>query len=278
MTTHRPDERVDLHLHTTFSDGLYTPEQLVDLARRSGLAAMAITDHDTTAGIASAQQAANGAPEVIPAIEMTARYRLLDMHILGYFIHPENVALQTHLTRINQARLDRLRESLERLSARGVSIADEDRAELERLPNPTRRHLADFLVQRRIASSRKQAFQHYLREAKGVIVSRLGVPAQEAIRLIRGAGGVAMWAHPAHDCRRKLLEELRALGLQGIEVEYPGYRPNRVKQLRQLAREMNMLISGGSDCHGPGDYYRAVGARSVSWEELQAIRHSASEG
>jgi predicted metal-dependent phosphoesterase TrpH len=274
MTAPRPDDRVDLHLHTTFSDGLYTPEQLVDLARRSGLAAIAITDHDTVAGIASARQTADGTPEIIPAIEMTARFRLMDMHILGYFIDPDNAALQSGLARLNQARLNRLREMIERLTARGVSFSDEDRAELERLPNPTRRHLADFLVTSKQVASRKQAFQHYLRDTRGPPIPKLGLPAQEAISLIRAAGGVAIWAHPAYDCKRKLLQELRALGLQGIEVEYPGYPPNRVKQLRQLAHEMNMLISGGSDCHGPGDYFRSVGARSITWQELTAIREA----
>ncbi len=274
----RPDDRVDLHLHTTFSDGLYTPEQIVELAQRSGLAAIAITDHDTVEGIIPAQEVAWGHLEVIPAIEMTARYRLLDMHILGYFIQIHDATLQKGLERLHQARIKRLGDMIKRLTGQGVSFSDEDVAALERVPNPGRRHLADILVKNGHVSSRQQAFQRFLGDNPRFAVPQLGLPAQEAIRLIRGAGGVAIWAHPAYDCRRKTLLELRSLGLQGIEVEYPGYRPNRVKQLRQLAGELRMLISGGSDCHGPGDYFRAVGSRSITWQELEWIRQASSEG
>lgn len=272
----RPDNRVDLHLHTTFSDGLYSPAEIVDLARRSGLAAIAVTDHDTVAGVAPTQEAAAGDPEIIPAIELSARYRLMDMHILGYFLRTDDADLLTTLERMNQARLNRLKEMMGRLESQGISFTDEDRSALEKLPNPGRRHLADCLVKSGQVTTYKQAFQHYLNKRTGPPMPKLGISAREAIRLIRQAGGVAIWAHPANDCRKKVLLELRSLGLQGIEVEYPGYPPNRIKQLRQLAADLGMLISGGSDCHGPGDYFRSVGAKSITWQELTAIRQSAN--
>jgi predicted metal-dependent phosphoesterase TrpH len=132
-----------------------------------------------------------------------------------------------------------------------------------------------MLVRQRVVSSVSEAFQRYLREDTHRPLPRVGVPVQEAIALIRGAGGVAVWAHPAYDCRRKTVLELRSLGLQGLEVEYPGYRADRVKQMRQLAADLDLVISGGSDCHGPWPFYQTVGARGVTMRELEMIRNRA---
>lgn len=268
----RPEERADLHLHTTCSDGSYTPAQIVDLARRSGLAALAITDHDTVAGIAPARLAAGTALEIVPALELTSQWRSQDMHLLGYFVRTDDAALLEGLRRIHNQRRNRFGELVQRLQAAGIGLDETEVNRLLHSGTPTRRHLADMLVRQRVVSSVAEAFQHYLREDSRRPLPRIGLPAQEAIALIRGAGGVAVWAHPAYDCRRKNVLELRSLGLQGLEVEYPGYRTDRVKQMRQLAADLDLVISGGSDCHGPWPFYQTVGARGVTVRELEIIR------
>ncbi len=308
---HATADRADLHLHTTCSDGTYTPAQIVDLARRSGLAAIAITDHDTTAGIDAARQAAgdssplspvlrgeglrvrglehdtpltpNPSPlstgergaclEIVPAIELTAEFRGKEMHLLGYFIRPEDAGLCAGLETLHRQRVERFAMLLRRLRGRGLSL---DEGELQRRlqgRTPGRRHLAEWLVETRQASTIQDAFRRYLGHDGRVQLPAVGLPLAEAIAVLRGAGGVAVWAHPSYDCRQKNLRELVTLGLQGIEVEYPGYRPDRVRQLRQLAADFGLVTSGGSDCHGPTPLYRTVGACSITRAELEMIRN-----
>lgn len=274
VTPRRPEDRVDLHLHSTCSDGAYTPAQIVDLARRSGLAAIAITDHDTMAGIAPAQQAAGAALEVVPALELTATWRSAELHLLGYFIRPDDPSLGAVLLRLHQQRRERFFELARRLSGCGLSIDEQDLASHLGQRSAGRRLLAEWLVATRQAATVQQAFDRYLSGSR-VAVPPVGLPVADAIALLRSAGGVAVWAHPGQDCRQKNLRELVALGLQGIEVEYPGYRRDRVQQLRQLATQFGLVVSGGSDCHGPGRLYQSVGARSATLAELDKIREMA---
>jgi predicted metal-dependent phosphoesterase TrpH len=259
-------------MHTTCSDGAYTPAQVVDLARRSGLAALAITDHDTVASLGPAQIAAGRAPEVVPALEMTAVHQGRELHLLGYFIQPENAALVAGLQQLRQQRVERFFELARRLRGRGLSVDSEELTRRLGTSTPGRRHLAAWLVETRQAGSIQQAFDRYLSVTGRLAVPPVGLPVGQAIALVRGAGGVAIWAHPSYDCRQKNVRELVALGLQGIEVEYPGYRADRVKQLRQLAAQFGLVVSGGSDCHGPLPLYRTVGARSITVAELERIR------
>ncbi len=273
--------RADLHLHTTCSDGTYTPEEIVSIAKRSGLAAIAITDHDTIDGIELARKAIakqtdakkNGL-ELVPAIELTAQWRESELHLLGYFIDPKDDDLRRALGRLTTQRQERFVELVRRLGSVGVSLSDGDVAPYLRTPNPNRRQLAELLVARGFVDSVREAFHKFLRDNGPLGMVECGLPVEEAVAVIRGAGGVAVWAHPAYDCRRKNLVRLCAMGLQGIEVEYPGYRGNRVQQMRELARDFNLVISGGSDCHGPWPYHQTVGARGITMSELEQIRQT----
>lgn len=271
--------RADLHLHTTCSDGSYTPEEIVSLARRCGLAAIAITDHDTVDGIELARKAlaedrisGKSDLELVPALELTARWREREMHLLGYFIDTTNSGLEDALARLSTQRRERFAELVRRLKAFGVSLSDGDIAPYLRMQNPNRRQLAELLVERRFADSVREAFHKYLRDNGPLGAVDCGLPVEEAIAVVRGACGVAVWAHPAYDCRRKNLLPLCEMGLQGIEVEYPGYRTNRVQQMRELADDLGLVVSGGSDCHGPWPYHQIVGARGITMAELERIR------
>lgn len=264
--------RADLHVHTDRSDGTYTPAQVVDLARRCGLSAVAITDHDTVAGIAPARAAASNAVEVIAGVEITAEYRGRELHLLGYFIDLSHAGLNEALQELRQHRVRRFRDMVERLRACGVSVEEGD------LPRDGeslgRRHLAEAMVRQRRAGSVREAFRRYLHDGGRADVPKRRLPVADAVALVRDAGGVSAWAHPPGDATPERVRELREMGLGAIEVDFPGCRPSRVRQLRTWAAALGLAVTGGSDCHGAGDERRAVGARGVTADELQALRAS----
>jgi len=267
---------IDLHIHTTFSDGLYTPAQVVELAERSGLAAVAITDHDTLDGIAPARAAARRNLEVITGVEITAADAVGEVHLLGYFFRPENVPLAAALDRLRTHRTGRFWEMVERLRRCGVVLPEEDLRAQAVSGVLGRRHLAELLVKARRVGSVREAFSRYLHDDGRATVPKLRLAAAEAIALVRGAGGVASWAHPPYHGAQERLRRLHGVGLQAVEVEFPACKPSRGRQLRAWAAELGLAVTGGSDCHGPGHYRRTVGARGVRGDELEALRRLAS--
>jgi predicted metal-dependent phosphoesterase TrpH len=261
--------RADLHLHTTYSDGSYTPEQVVDLARRSGLSAIAITDHDTLAGVVPARDAAAGSNlEVVPGVEITCEHDGRELHLLAYFVSLDDPALNAALAAIRRGRAERFREMVERLRGLGVSVAG---VAPQAVPDALgRRHLAEMIMKAKRATSVRDAFRRYLLDGGRVNVPKKRLPVGEALALVRAAGGVAAWAHPPYHCDKRHLEELRALGLGAVEVEYPDTAPPRRRELLGWAATLGLAVTGGSDCHGPGQ--RSVGACSVAVEELDRVR------
>ena len=264
--------RADLHLHTTHSDGTYTPAQLVDLARRSGMSAIAVTDHDTLAGVVPARTAAAAYPlEIIAGAEISCVFEGRELHLLAYFVALDDLALNAALDGIRRGRVERFREMVERLRLLGVSVAE---MEPETIPDTLGRpHLAELIVKAGGAGSVREAFNRYLRDGGRVDVPKKRLPIAEALSLVRAAGGVAAWAHPSYHCDQRQLGVLCALGLGGIEIEYPDTTPTRRRELRAWATALSLAVTGGSDCHGPGR--RAVGACSISAEELERLRGKA---
>ncbi len=267
--------RADLHLHSTHSDGTYTPAQVVDLARRSGLAAVALTDHDTVAGVAEAREAAAGALEVVAGAEITCAWRGKELHLLAHFVRLDDEPLCAALDRLCVHRQQRFREMVERLRGDGVSLEEGEVGAMAAQGAIGRRNLAELLVRSRRAGSVREAFSRYLGENGRIAVPKLRLPVADAIALVRGAGGVAGWAHPSYDCTREALAELARLGLGAVEAEYPSTRASRGRELRDLARALGLAVTGGSDCHGPDQPRRGVGACTVSGDELEALRRAA---
>ena len=261
--------RADLHLHTTVSDGLYTPEEVVDLARRSGLAAIAITDHDTTGAVRIARAAAGKALEVITGVDITTEHRQRELHLLGYFTDIDNGPLQAALREIRHSRVERFSAMIERLRRFGVSVDDEVPCPAEA---PGRRHLAEMLVRQGKAGSVREAFSRWLADGGLAVVPKKRLPVGEAIDLVRQAGGVAAWAHPAYDGTEETLAELARLGLGAVEVEFPSVRRARARDLRTWADALGLAVTGGSDCHGPQPNCRAIGVRGINCAELDRIR------
>jgi len=257
-------------LHTTCSDGTYTPQQVVGLARRCGLAALAITDHDTLAALPLARQAAAGSGvEVIPAVEITTEHNGRELHLLAYFVAEDNQALNEALAWVRLQRVERFRAMVDCLRRAGVAVPWQEDGPA--VPDALgRRYLAELLVKAGQAGSVKEAFDRWLKDGRPCVVSLDRLATAEAIQLVRQAGGVACWAHPGPAADWPALVDLARLGLRGIEVDYPEVRRSRREELRRWAGQLNLAITGGSDCHGPGR--REIGCCSVSSRELERLR------
>jgi predicted metal-dependent phosphoesterase TrpH len=270
--TNRPRTigRADLHVHTTCSDGCYTPAEVVDLARRSGLAAVAITDHDTFDGIADAEVAASGSGlEIVPGVEITAEHDGRELHLLGYYVCQDHRPLRAALRRLREHRVGRYWDMVERLRCFGVSLDEQALRDQAKRGVLSRRHLAMLIVKAGKAGSLREAFQRFLGDNGRVVVPKLRLPVAEAIHLVRDTGGVTSWAHPSNRCTREKLQELSDVGLQAVEAYYPTFKNKWVRQLKSWADELGLAVTGGSDCHGPG---RELGRCSLTADELDDLR------
>jgi 3',5'-nucleoside bisphosphate phosphatase len=267
----RAPSRADLHTHTTFSDGTHTPADLVERARKAGLAAVAITDHDTTAGIEVARQTAGPGLEVIAGVEITAEFRGAELHLLGYFIDPNEPVLAAALNELRHARRERAIEIARRLKPLGASIEES----VEQLSSGTaigRRHLARLLIAAGHAMTLHGAFTRWLTVPDVVGVPKMRLPVADAIALVHGAGGAASGAHPSADTDLDAMRELHALGLNAVECVYPWPTRAHGDRLRQMATSLGLAVTGGSDSHDPGPPARAVGAKAVTLAEVAKIR------
>mgnify|MGYP002858448183 CR=1 FL=1 len=246
---------VDLHLHSTASDGTLPPADVVSAAAEAGLHVIALTDHDTVAGVGEGRQSARrvGTIEVIPAIEVSTSLGGSDLHILGYFVDPEHPELQGHVESAAHGRQSRMRRMVERLKEQGVDVPFE-RVTAEAVGAPMGRpHLARALVAEGIVGSVPLAFDLYIGNDRPAYIPSSLLDTGEALGLIQRAGGVAVWAHPPRHLVSSLLPGLRESGLGGLEVYRPRWSPDRVLQLEEAARTWGLLVSGGSDWHGPDD-------------------------
>jgi 3',5'-nucleoside bisphosphate phosphatase len=249
-----PDLRIDLHLHSTASDGTASPAEVVEAAVLGGLGLIALTDHDTTAGVRGAQQAAEGRPlQVIPGIEVSAGSDQGEVHILGYGVDPDYPELVEHGVRAGRRRLDRMVAMVARLNELGIpvtleaveTIAGVDRASL------ARPHLARALVEAGVVEHPWEAFDRYIGDGLPAFVSTDLFPGEEAIELIHRAGGVAVWAHPPEEAMDALLPRFKRAGLDGMEVYRPRQTADKTARLARRARSAGLLAGGGSDWHGP---------------------------
>lgn len=269
--------RADLHIHTTCSDGRYTPAQVVELARRSGLPALAITDHDTLAGIAPARKAAGDSLEVIAGVEISTVHEGRELHLLAYFVDRDDGPLGEALRHLRERRRHRFFAMADRLRSLGVPLEDDALTALADGETVGRRHLAQLLVDSRRAATVREAFQRFLGDHGRVNVPKERLDVHEAIDLVNEEGGVAGWAHPGSACTWEALRDLYNSGMRAIEVEWPAVKQRRSRELRDWAKALGMAVTGGSDCHGPDEPRRAIGACGVNGEELDALRHHARQ-
>jgi hypothetical protein len=241
---------LDLHLHTTCSDGARAPEAVVVLARKAGLHAIAVTDHDTTAGVAAARRA--GAAEgvtIIPGIELSCGFDDVELHLLGYGIDPDHAGLRALTDRRAVLRRERVGLMVDRLRALGVTIAVSDVRVPEANVSVGRPHVAEALVRLGVVRSIQEAFTRFLSDRGPAAVPSRGPDVADGIAAVAAAGGVSVWAHPALEDTVHFAR-LRTLGLDGIEALRPSLTPIASSALEVAAREAGLLVSGGSDWHG----------------------------
>lgn len=254
---------IDLHLHTTASDGTCTPEELVWRAHAAGVTVMSVTDHDTTAGVKGASQAASACGlECVPGIEITAVWNGRDVHVLGYFVDPASPTLQAFLDAQRQDRIRRLRRMGARLAALGAPV-DVEAVLLDVAGRPHRAvgrpRLAAALVAAGHVASPQEAFERYLGDGCPAFVPREGASPEEVIALIGRAGGIASLAHPGLLGHDELIPGLVRAGLAAIEAYYARHPPETVRWYCHLAARHGLAVSGGSDFHGDGSRDGALG-------------------
>jgi hypothetical protein len=242
--------RVDLHAHTSFSDGVLTPEALVARAIEKRLAALAVTDHDTVEAIPRARVAAGATLELVPGIEMSTSFEGAEFHILGYYVNPEHGALRERLQRFQQERRDRALSIVERLRELGAPVDLEAVLELAGPGVVGRPHVAEAMVRAGLVADFDDAFDRYLGSQAPAYVPRPAFSPGEAIALIHAADGVSVLAHPGSQMPDSVIERLRASGLRGIEVWHPQHGNATVRRYHVLAERLGLLETGGSDFHG----------------------------
>lgn len=265
---------VDLHLHSTASDGRYTPSQLVQLALGKKLRAIALTDHDTTDGIEEALAAArHTALTVIPGVEISTNVSGdLELHILGYHIDHRQAPLQKRLQELRESRLVRAREILRLLAKARLPLQWERVLAIAGHGSIGRPHIAQAMVEAEYVNSVENAFRLYIGRGGPAYVERHKLAPEDAIALVRQAGGVPVLAHPSQVT--EYIPSLVRAGLVGLEVYYNGYEEAEKQSLAKLASKHGLIATGGSDFHGPGITSAAdVGQVDVPWlavEQLQA--------
>lgn len=272
------DDLFDLHVHTTASDGTWTPAEVVREAALRGLAGVGITDHDTVAGIPEARaEAARMGIAVVPGVELGAEHRGEEVHVLGYFVDPLHPALQDTLNRLQAGRRMRMEGMLARLAQVGIPVSARRLEELAAGGVPGRAHVARLLVEAGHVGSVEEAFTRYLEPGRPGYVARERLSPPQAVRVIREAGGCAVLAHPGLLGDDAFIPELVAAGLNGIEAYYPEHDPRAVEKYEHLARKLGLIVTGGSDCHGPGSGYPVrLGKVAVPARVVQAVAAAAA--
>jgi len=260
---------IDLHIHTTCSDGSFTPEQAVDYAKQANLTAISITDHDTTDGVERAliYGARNGI-EVIPGVELSVQNEENteeEIHILGYFIDWRASFFQQKLEYFRSTRRERARKMHELLLKRGIAL------DLNKLLEATgtgaigRMHFARALQSSGYISNTEEAFEKYIGSGRPAFVQKVNISAEEAIQMLLRIGGIPVIAHPVYGANsRRMIKKLVNAGIKGIEVYHPRHGMNDIERFKSLADEFDLLITGGSDCHGGANGRRA----SMGWMKI----------
>ncbi len=269
----------DLHMHTFFSDGTSSPEEVVAEAMKANLAAIAITDHDVIDAIVPARRAAASLGlEVIAGIELSSEYEGKDIHILGYCVDLDKGPLREKIELFLDGRCDRMKQMIMNLRAVGIDGIDFDEiAQLTQSRAVGRAHLANVMVQKGHVASFREAFEKYLSEGKPGYAPKFKQTPFEVIDLIKQSGGVAVMAHPMLTMKDELIPQFVAAGLGGIEVYYPGCSPTVIGFYEKIARKHNLIATGGSDAHGKAKSYTYVGKATVPYDVVEQLKMKASE-
>lgn len=273
---------IDLHTHTTFSDGTYTPEEIIKLCYKRNLKAIAITDHDTTEGIKYARDIAKELNiELIEGIEFSADYKGIEIHVLGYFLDIENKELLNLLEDLKISRDDRNKELIKKLNDIGLDISFDYVKSLSNGGLITKAHFAKAIVKKGYAKTNNEAFSLYLGRGKPAYVPRVLISYKEAIDYILNAGGIPVLAHPMiYKLSDKDIEiaikDLKEAGLKGIECYYPSNTLSQTNLLVSLSKKYDLKVTGGSDFHGENRPNVILGniflEKTINYEILEDLK------
>lgn len=273
---------IDLHTHSTASDGTQSPSVVVERAAEAGLGTLALTDHDTTLGWAEASDAARAhGIRLVPGIEVSCSRQHRSIHLLAYLPDPDDAQLLAELQRARDSRDTRLDRMVALMAADGIPVTPEQvRAEVEEGATAGRPHIADALVTAGVVAHRDEAFARWLGNDSPYYVGHYAPDPVRAVEVVRAAGGVPVIAHPWSGTRGRvvgdaLVEELAAAGLAGIEVHHRDHDADAVRHLTALAATLGLLVTGASDYHGDGKLNR-LGEFTTPAEVLEAIEALAS--
>ncbi|MEI6192879.1 MAG: PHP domain-containing protein [Verrucomicrobiota bacterium] len=271
----------DLHLHTFFSDGTFTPEELVERASKLGFAAIALTDHDTVEGCERAAAACAAANiEFITGTELTAAHADTEVHILAYFVDTQNEPLLTRIAGFQSVRQNRIREMVAALNKLGIPLKAESVFALANCKSPGRPHVARALVKEKLIGNLDEAFERYLKKGRPAWIPKTKMSALESVELIHQAGGLAVMAHPGLNRTDEIIPDLVAAGLDGIECFHTKHSTAMAERYLEIAEKYHLLVTGGSDCHGFSKVKPLIGTVKLPYdhvERMKAAKKSADE-
>lgn len=269
----------DLHLHTVFSDSTYTPQELISESVNVGLSAIAVVDHDTIDGIGPAIETAKIKDiEVLAGIELSAEYNGSEIHILGYLIDYERQDLKDRLEFLRKNRIERIYKILDKLQEMGLRLEAETVFDIAKQGTVGRLHIARAMVKQGLVSSIQEAFKKYIGDKCPAYVCNFRFSPLDAIKLIKDVGGIPVLAHPYTLNRDDSIPKFIDYGLMGLEVYYPEHTQGMVNFYLDLAKKYNLLVTGGSDCHGNAKPAVKIGLIKIPYELVDKLKEAQQNG
>ncbi len=266
----------DLHIHTRFSDGTFTPSRVVSEAKKNGLCCIAVTDHDEVRAIGPAQDKARRLDiEVVPGVELSAEIDNCEVHILGYFIEWQAQWFQRKLKQICGQRQRRALAIIEKLKAYGIKLNREEVLRQARIGSVGRLHIARMLQSEGFVHSIQEAFDKYIADGGPCYVKKFKLTPFEVIEMIRRLKGVAVLAHPYTIGNDEIISEFVRMGLRGIEAYYSEQNQATSRHYQKLAAEYGLLVTGGSDCHGLAKDGKSIGSVKLPYQLVEALKEEA---
>ena len=276
--------RIDLHTHSNRSDGTFEPAEVVRLAAERALDVVALTDHDTTDGLAEAFTTGSGVGvEVVPGVEFSAEFDGQSVHVLCYWMDPQDAALQLELRRLREDRFRRGELMVDKLRDLGLPVGFERVRAIAGDATIVRPHIAQAMVEAGVVATEKEAFERYIGDGGPAHVAKHALDPVDAVALIDGAGGVCALAHPGmwgdqSSVPVELIERMAAAGMRGLEVDHPDHTPEMRERYRTLAGRLGLIATGGSDCHGTRYDPVRLGTSLCEPEAFAALRAFAPHG
>jgi len=268
----------DLHVHTFYSDSTFSPEEVVGRAKEANLAAIAICDHDSIDGISPCMEAAERAGiEVIPGIEMTVEKEDAEAHILGYFIGWEDPGFRKILKELQETRVERIHKMVEKLKSHGVDVDATDVLKLSGRGSVGRLHLAQAIMKTGKFNRHREIFDKFIGFGKPCYVPNIKLSPKGAIELLLKVGGIPVLAHPYTVGKDEYIEEFVGYGLKGIEIYHSDHTNSMTKRYKEIAERYNLLLTGGSDCHGLNKSRVLIGSVKVPYELVEKLKEEAEK-